>query len=81
MRRPLQIRATRRSPARLDDPPAFAAAKALNIVAGGVVLGLLLLRWLPQAVTERGLSDRLVVDLGMLATTDGLTFAVQSPPL
>ena len=47
--------------------------KVLNIVAGGVVLGLLLLRWLPQAVTDRRLSDLLAVDLGMLATTDGLT--------
>jgi hypothetical protein len=57
----------------LGNPALVIIPKALNIVAGGFVLGLLLLRWLPQAVTERGLSDRLVVDLGMLATTDGLT--------
>jgi diguanylate cyclase (GGDEF)-like protein len=57
----------------LGNPALVVIPKVLNIVAGGVVLGLLLLRWLPQAVTERGLSDRLVVDLGMLATTDGLT--------
>src|ERR1039458_1182406 len=57
----------------LANPALVIIPKALNIVAGGFVLGLLLLRWLPQAVTERGLSDRLVVDLGMLATTDGLT--------
>src|SRR5664279_2643346 len=47
--------------------------KVLNIAAGCVVLGLLLLRWLPQAVTDRRLSDLLTIDLGMLATTDGLT--------
>ena len=57
----------------LGNPALVIIPKMLNIVAGGFVLGLLLLRWLPQAVTERGLSDRLVVDLGMLATTDGLT--------
>src|SRR5664279_1270959 len=57
----------------LGNPALVIIPKMLNIVAGGFVLGLLLLRWLPQAVTARGLSDRLVVDLGMLATTDGLT--------
>src|SRR5476651_657861 len=57
----------------LGNPALVIIPKVLNIVAGGFVLGLLLLRWLPQAVTERGLSDQLVVDLGMLATTDGLT--------
>jgi diguanylate cyclase (GGDEF)-like protein len=57
----------------LGNPAHVLIPKVLNIVAGGVVLGLLLLRWLPQAVTDRRLSDLLALDLGMLATTDGLT--------
>jgi diguanylate cyclase (GGDEF)-like protein len=57
----------------LGDPAHVIIPKAINIVAGCFVLGVLLLRWMPQAVAERSLSDRLAVDLGMLATTDGLT--------
>jgi diguanylate cyclase (GGDEF)-like protein len=57
----------------LGTPAHVFIPKVLNIVAGGVVLGLLLLRWRPQAVTDRRLSDLRAVDLGMLATTDGLT--------
>src|SRR4029077_14092896 len=36
-------------------------------------LGLMMMRWLPQAVIERGRSEQLAADLGILATTDGLT--------
>jgi len=57
----------------LGTPAHVFIPKVLNIVAGSVVRGLLLLRWLPQAVTDRRLSDMRAVDLGMLATTDGLT--------
>jgi len=57
----------------LGNPALVFIPKALNIAAGGVVLGLLLWRWLPKAVTDRRLSDLLAIDLGMLASTDGLT--------
>lgn len=57
----------------LGNPAHVIIPKTINIIAGCFVLGLLLLRWLPQAVTERGLADRLTVELGLRATTDGLT--------
>jgi diguanylate cyclase (GGDEF)-like protein len=47
--------------------------KLLNILAGCVVLGLLLLRWLPMAVTEREVATRYADHLEGLATTDPLT--------
>jgi predicted signal transduction protein with EAL and GGDEF domain len=57
----------------LRNPYFLVEPKLFNIVAGCLVLGLLLMRWIPQAVTERSLSDRTNADLEILATTDGLT--------
>lgn len=57
----------------LGNPELVFVPKVVNVAAGCFVLGILLWRWLPQAVTERRLSDLLAIDLGMLATTDGLT--------
>jgi diguanylate cyclase (GGDEF)-like protein len=45
----------------------------LNIVAGCVVLGLLLLRWLCLAMRERGSTEQHVSDLETLAAIDWLT--------
>jgi diguanylate cyclase (GGDEF)-like protein len=47
--------------------------KVLNVLAGCVVLGLLLTRWLPMAIAERDLATRYVDHLEGLATTDPLT--------
>ena len=47
--------------------------KLLNILAGIVVLGLLLLRWLPLAVKERGNAEQRASDLESLASADFLT--------
>lgn len=47
--------------------------KLANIVAGCVVLGVLLLRWLPAAVRERAVAEAHAKELHALATTDGLT--------
>jgi diguanylate cyclase (GGDEF)-like protein len=47
--------------------------KALNVVAGCVVLGLLLLRWLPLAVKDHGQAEQHAIDLEMLAAIDWLT--------
>ncbi len=47
--------------------------KLLNIMAGLVVLGLLLLRWLPLAVKERDQSVQRASDLETLASADFLT--------
>src|ERR1039458_5441453 len=60
----------------LGNPALVIIPKMLNIVAGGFVLGLLLLRWLPQAVTERGLSDRLAGRPRTRSTTDRLAAPV-----
>jgi diguanylate cyclase (GGDEF)-like protein len=57
----------------LGNPYLLVQPKLLNIISGCLVLGLLLMRWLPQAVSERSLSDRANTDLEILATTDGLT--------
>jgi diguanylate cyclase (GGDEF)-like protein len=57
----------------LGNPALLVLPKLLNILSGCLVLGLLLLRWLPQAVTERGRSDQNAADLEKLATTDGMT--------
>jgi hypothetical protein len=47
--------------------------KILNILAGCVVLGLLLMRWLPMAISEREMATRYADYLEDLATTDPLT--------
>jgi diguanylate cyclase (GGDEF)-like protein len=57
----------------LGNPALLVMPKLLNILSGCLVLGLLLMRWLPQAVTERGRSDRNATELEKLATTDGMT--------
>ncbi len=57
----------------LANPYLLIVPKALNVVAGCVVLGLLLLRWLPSAVTEHEVSKQHVDDLKTLAAIDGLT--------
>jgi hypothetical protein len=57
----------------LGNPSLFVLPKLLNVASGCLVLSLLLIRWLPQAVNERGRSDRAKADLEVLATIDGLT--------
>ena len=57
----------------LGNPVFLVIPKLINIAAGCFVLGVLLMRWLPEAVRERSLSEQLAIDLGRLATTDGLT--------
>jgi diguanylate cyclase (GGDEF)-like protein len=57
----------------LANPYLLIVPKVLNVVAGCVVLGLLLLRWLPSAVTEHEVSKQHVDDLKTLAAIDGLT--------
>jgi diguanylate cyclase (GGDEF)-like protein len=57
----------------LGQPILLIVPKVLNIVAGAVVLGLLLLRWLPLAVKERGCAEQHATDLEMLAAHDWLT--------
>ena len=47
--------------------------KFLNIIAGLVVLSLLLMRWLPLAVKERGQAEQRATDLETLASADFLT--------
>jgi diguanylate cyclase (GGDEF)-like protein len=64
-------------------PPEFAVVmgapvllivpKILNVLAGGVVLGLLLWRWLPLAIKERGHAEQRASDLETLAAIDFLT--------
>ncbi|HJZ22424.1 MAG TPA: GGDEF domain-containing protein, partial [Bradyrhizobium sp.] len=57
----------------LGKPYLLVIPKILNVIAGCVVLGLLLLRWLPSAVREHKQSEQNFADLKVLATTDGLT--------
>lgn len=57
----------------LGRPALLILLKLLNIVAGCTVLGLLLMRWLPLAVRERGKSEQRVSDLETLAAVDWLT--------
>jgi diguanylate cyclase (GGDEF)-like protein len=57
----------------LGNPWLLILPKLVNIAAAGVVLGLMLLRWLPSAVRERAVSEQLARDLELLATTDSLT--------
>jgi diguanylate cyclase (GGDEF)-like protein len=47
--------------------------KILNVLAGCVVLSLLLLRWLPMAISEREVATQYADHLEGLATTDALT--------
>jgi diguanylate cyclase (GGDEF)-like protein len=57
----------------LGQPKLLIIPKLLNIAAGCVVLGLLLFRWLPLAVRERGRADQRASDLETLAALDWLT--------
>src|SRR4029078_13509230 len=57
----------------LGNPILLIVPKLINVAAGCLVLGLLLLRWLPSAIRERGKSERDADDLKTLANTDGLT--------
>jgi diguanylate cyclase (GGDEF)-like protein len=54
----------------LGQPMLLIAPKVLNVAVGAAVLGLLLLRWLPLAVRERGQEEHRVSDL---ETIDSLT--------
>jgi diguanylate cyclase (GGDEF)-like protein len=57
----------------LSHPALLIIPKLTNVAAGLFVIGVLLMRWLPTAVRERGNSERLSASLELLATTDGLT--------
>jgi diguanylate cyclase (GGDEF)-like protein len=57
----------------LGQPHLLLLAKLMNIAAGGLVLSILLGRWLPEAVAERRAADERAAHLGELAATDGLT--------
>jgi diguanylate cyclase (GGDEF)-like protein len=57
----------------LGNPTLLILPKLTNIAAGCFVIGVLLMRWLPKAVRERGNSERLSAGLELLATIDGLT--------
>jgi diguanylate cyclase (GGDEF)-like protein len=57
----------------MGQPVLLIIPKLLNVVAGSVVLGLLLFRWLPLAIQERRQAQRHATDLEALATIDFLT--------
>jgi diguanylate cyclase (GGDEF)-like protein len=57
----------------LGNPALLIIPKLVNIAAGCFVIGVLLMRWLPKAVSERDRSEQFAADLKRLATTDGLT--------
>jgi hypothetical protein len=57
----------------LGNPVLLIVPKLINVAAGCLVLGLLLLRWLPSAIRERGKSEQDADDLKTLAAVDGLT--------
>jgi diguanylate cyclase (GGDEF)-like protein len=57
----------------LGIPALLIVPKLINVAAGCFVIGVLLMRWLPNAVSERGNSERLSAGLELLATMDGLT--------
>jgi diguanylate cyclase (GGDEF)-like protein len=57
----------------LGNPVLLILPKIANIGAGCLVLGVLLLRWLPTAIRERDDAKRQAEALHKLATTDGLT--------
>jgi diguanylate cyclase (GGDEF)-like protein len=57
----------------LGQPFLLVLPKIINVVAGCFVLGVLLLRWLPLAIKERGQADQRASDLETLAAVDWLT--------
>lgn len=57
----------------LGQPFLLVLPKIVNVIAGCFVLGVLLLRWLPLAVKERGRADQRASDLETLAAVDWLT--------
>jgi diguanylate cyclase (GGDEF)-like protein len=57
----------------MGQPILLIIPKLLNVLAGSVVLGLLLFRWLPLAIQERWQAQRRATDLEALATIDFLT--------
>ncbi len=57
----------------LGQPFLLILPKIVNVVAGCFVLGVLLLRWLPLAIKERGQADQHASDLETLAAVDWLT--------
>jgi diguanylate cyclase (GGDEF)-like protein len=57
----------------LGNPVLLIIPKLVNVAAGCVVLGLLLLRWLPSAIKEHGASEHNTDALTTLANIDGLT--------
>jgi diguanylate cyclase (GGDEF)-like protein len=58
---------------RLGNPYLLIIPKITNVCAGCIVLGLLFLRWLPQAVREQEQAALQVKYLNELATTDSMT--------
>jgi diguanylate cyclase (GGDEF)-like protein len=57
----------------LGQPLLLVLPKIVNVIAGCFVLGVLLLRWLPLAIKERGSADQRASDLETLAAVDWLT--------
>jgi diguanylate cyclase (GGDEF)-like protein len=57
----------------LGNPILLIIPKVLNVAAGCIVLGLLLLRWLPSAIKEHDASESNAGELTTLANIDGLT--------
>ena len=57
----------------LGNPFLLILPKLINIAAGCVVLGLLLMNWLPKAIRERMRSEKVRQSLQLLAKEDGLT--------
>jgi len=57
----------------LGNPFLLIVPKVVNVGAGCIVLGVLLLRWLPEAVSERNAADRRAETLKVVAATDGMT--------
>jgi diguanylate cyclase (GGDEF)-like protein len=57
----------------LGNPYRLILPKLSNIAAGCIVLGLLLLRWLPAAIREHSEGEAQAKILHRLATTDGMT--------
>ncbi len=57
----------------LGQPVLLVVPKIVNVIAGCFVLGVLLLRWLPLAINERGRAEQHATDLEALAAIDWLT--------
>lgn len=57
----------------LNQPAWLIVPKIFNIFAGCVVLTILLLRWLPRAIKERGVAEQRANELKTLAALDPLT--------